>query len=95
MVAHVPCAVDRPGSPNYEAGKTSPTVLALLRMTYIYLASTTLHARSNESTAIITSRCERRLWTLRRAIEHDRRFGLLDLHSLMQRGERAEDVSDT
>ena len=68
-------------------GRTSPTILSLLRMVYSYTASTWLWTIDS------SSQCARRHRVLRRAIERDARFDLLDLKMFYERGEQAEDVS--
>ena len=70
------------------AGRTSPTVLNILRMAYSYSASTSLSA-----TGVDTTDCARRHRFLRRAIEQDVRFDLLDLNAFYRRGDAGEDIS--
>jgi hypothetical protein len=95
---------DLPGLSSIEGdpkGRVTRTVLEIMSRTYRYLASTTLrachpawleHDPAPEDGLGTCSRCFAYLWLLRRGIERDERFPMLDLTSLQRRGYGAEDT---
>jgi len=83
------------------SGRTSDTILNIMGRTYRYLASTTLLAchrpwlvrdPTKQDGYGACSQCGAYLWLLRRGIERDERFRMLDLTGLQRRGYGAEDT---